>query len=84
MAIIDISKFNDEINRYTTLKRSTLIKFLLGKIPDDKINDHLIEIDISSPKDLYKKLAICFDEEKWMVVYLLKSRGLLGPVYLMY
>ena len=35
---IDISKFNDEINRYTTLKRSTLIKFLLGKIPDDKIN----------------------------------------------
>ena len=35
---IDISKFNDEINRYTTLKRSTLIKFLLDKIPDDKIN----------------------------------------------
>ena len=35
---IDISKFNDENNRYTTLKRSTLIKFLLDKVPDKKIN----------------------------------------------
>ena len=40
---IDITKFNDESNRYTTLKRSILIKFLLNKIPDNKIN-HNIEL----------------------------------------
>ena len=35
---IDITRFNDESNHYTTLKRSTLIKFLLDDIPDSKIN----------------------------------------------
>jgi len=35
---IDIARFNNESASYTTLKRSTLIKFLLGKIPDRKIN----------------------------------------------
>ncbi len=35
---IDIQKFNDEDNRYTTLKRSTLIKFLLNQIPSEKIS----------------------------------------------
>ena len=35
---IDIARFNEEGNRYTTLKRSTLIKFLLDKVPDSKIN----------------------------------------------
>ena len=34
---IDITRFNEESNRYTTLKRFTLIKFLLEKIPDSKI-----------------------------------------------
>ena len=34
---IDISKFNFEDNRYSTLKRSTLIKFLLKNIPPNKI-----------------------------------------------
>ena len=34
---IDIEKFNDEKNRYTTLKRSFLIKFLLKNIPTEKI-----------------------------------------------
>ena len=34
---IDISKFNDEINRYTTLKRSTLFNFLLKNIPENNI-----------------------------------------------
>jgi len=41
---IDISKFNDEANYYTTLKRSTLIRFLLDAIPDSKIN-HNIELN---------------------------------------
>ncbi len=35
---IDISKFNYEKNRYTTLKRSTLLNFLLKNIPKEKIN----------------------------------------------
>ena len=34
---IDISKFNFEDNRYSTLKRSTLIKFLVKNIPSNKI-----------------------------------------------
>ena len=34
---IDISKFNYENNNYTTLKRSTLINFLLKNIPDNNI-----------------------------------------------
>jgi len=40
---IDIGKFNDESNHYTTLKRSTLIKFLLDGIPYSKVN-HNIEL----------------------------------------
>jgi len=40
---IDISKFNDEANYYTTLKRLTLIRFLLDVIPESKIN-HNIEL----------------------------------------
>jgi len=34
---IDISKFNYENNRYTTLKRSTLFNFLLRNIPENNI-----------------------------------------------
>jgi len=40
---IDITRFNDESNHYTTLKRSTLIKFLLDGIPYSKVN-HKIEL----------------------------------------
>ena len=43
---IDISKFNYDNNRYTTLKRSTLIKFLLNKVPDSKINYNIELKDI--------------------------------------
>ena len=34
---IDISKFNSENDRYTTIKRSALIEFLLSNIPSNKI-----------------------------------------------
>ncbi len=34
---IDLSQFNDDQNRYTTTKRSTLLKFLLENIPKEKI-----------------------------------------------
>ena len=44
---IDLSQFNFENNRYTTLKRSKLIEFLLSNIPKDKIifNSDLINIE---------------------------------------
>ncbi len=41
-----------------------IIFYTKNLIPDDEINNHLIEIDISSPEDLYKKLDICFDNVK--------------------
>ena len=34
---IDLTQFNDQLDKYTTLKRSTLIKFLLDKIDYNKI-----------------------------------------------
>jgi len=40
---IDISKFNDETNYYTTLKRTTLINFFLHNIPGIKIK-HNVEL----------------------------------------
>ena len=40
---IDISKFNSENKRYTTLKRSFLIKFLLNNIQPEKIK-HNVEL----------------------------------------
>jgi len=43
---IDISQFNNQSNRYTTLKRSKLIEFFLKNIPSQKIffNSDLIDI----------------------------------------
>ncbi len=34
---VDLKQFNYNLNRYTTLKRSTLIKFLFDNIPKEKI-----------------------------------------------
>jgi len=39
---IDLTQFNDDLNRYTTTKRSTLLKFLLKNIPADKIKFNTI------------------------------------------
>ena len=47
---IDISKFNDENNRYTTLKRSTLFNFLLNDIPEKKIT-YNVELNKVTFKD---------------------------------
>lgn len=43
---IDLSQFNNQNNRYTTLKRSKLIEFLLKNIPSEKLvfNSDLIDI----------------------------------------
>ena len=47
---IDLTQFNDSLNRYTTTKRSTLLKFLLENIPQDKIkfNTSLSHLDYSN------------------------------------
>ena len=51
---LDISKFNFENNKYTTLKRSTLLQFLLKNIPNDKIkfNFELTNLSYSKKLDL--------------------------------
>ena len=43
---IDLSQFNFENNRYTTLKRSKLIEFLLSNVPKEKLifNSNLVDI----------------------------------------
>ncbi len=57
---IDLSQFNNQSNRYTTLKRSKLIEFLLENIPKEKIvyNSDLVDI-----KD-QDKLALSFRDKK--------------------
>jgi len=49
---IEISKFNDEKDKYTTLKRSTLIKFLLNNIPSEKITKNVELNDIKYEKKI--------------------------------
>ena len=47
---IDLTQFNDDQNRYTTIKRSALLKFLLKNIPQNKIkfNTTLTHLDIGN------------------------------------
>ncbi len=69
---IDLSQFNFENNRYTTLKRSKLIEFLLGNIPKEKIifNSDLIKIDEQ------EKLTLSFrDNNKEKFDYLVAADG---------
>lgn len=69
---IDLSKFNFENNRYTTLKRSKLIEFLLSNIPKDKIifNSDLINIEE------YEKLKLSFsDNSKEEFDYIVAADG---------
>ena len=69
---IDLSQFNFENNRYTTLKRSKLIEFLLSNIPKDKIifNSELINIEE------YEKLKLSFsDNSKEEFDYIVAADG---------
>ena len=52
---IDLSQFNSQNNRYTTLKRSKLIAFLLKNIPIQKLvfNSDLIDIKNQDKLSLY-------------------------------
>ncbi len=47
---INLTQFDDDLNKYTTTKRSTLLKFLLKNIPKDKIkfNTILNNLDYSN------------------------------------
>ncbi|MDC0054741.1 FAD-dependent monooxygenase [Candidatus Pelagibacter sp.] len=57
---IDLSQFNNQTDRYTTLKRSKLIEFLLENIPSEKIvfNSDLINIKKED------KLLLSFRDKK--------------------
>ena len=57
---IDLTQFNDYSNRYTTLKRSTLLKFLFQNIPKEKIkfNSNVTKIENSSG------LSVTFGDNK--------------------
>ena len=69
---IDLSQFNFENNRYTTLKRSKLIEFLLSNIPNEKIifNSDLINIEE------YEKLKLSFsDNTKEEFDYIVAADG---------
>ncbi len=44
---IDLTQFNDPLNRYTTLKRSTLLEFLFKNVPENQIkfNSNITKIE---------------------------------------
>ena len=60
---IDISKFNSENKRYTTLKRSFLIKFLLNNIPNEKIKNNLEITGIEHDEKIKLSLSNNLTEE---------------------
>jgi len=57
---IDLSQFNNQSNRYTTLKRSKLIEFLLKNIPSEKLAFDSDLIDIENQDNL----SLCFRDKK--------------------
>ena len=57
---IDLSQFNNQNNRYTTLKRTKLIEFLLKNIPSEKLVFNSDLIDIKNQN----KLSLCFRDKK--------------------
>ena len=70
---LDLSKFNYNNNQYTTLKRSTLIKFLLSNIPEKKI-----KLNIQLKKlTCGKKIILSFNQNhKEEFDYLIVSDGI--------
>ena len=69
---LDISKFNYGKNQYTTLKRSTLLKFLLNNISKDKIKLNVELKNLNYEKKLTLSLSDNFTEE---FDYLIVSDG---------
>ena len=69
---INIAKFNNLNERYTTLKRSSLIKFLLSNIPTEKIKNNTELISIEQRQKIKLSLSNNLVEE---FDYLIVSDG---------
>ena len=74
---IDLAQFNFENNRYTTLKRSKLIEFLLNNIPKEKIifNSDPVNIDKQEKLNLYFR-----DNNKEEFDYLVAADGVYSRI----
>ena len=70
---IDLTIFNDNLNRYTTLKRSTLLKFLSQNIPQNKIK---LKSEINDIIDGDKIELIFSDNQKENFDYLVFADGI--------
>ena len=68
---IDLKQFNNDYERYTTLKRSTLLKFLFDNIPNEKIqfNAKIKNIEYN------EKIEISYDNNKEKFDYLVIADG---------
>ena len=69
---INLSQFNYQNNRYTTLKRSKLIKFLLDNIPTKKLN---FNSNLSDIKKQNKLSLIFADKNSEEFDYLIAADG---------
>ena len=70
---LDISAFNDNDLKYTTLQRSTLIQFLKDKLPSNLINYNKKLIDVSQSLE---KIKLNFDDNSLIECdYLIISDG---------
>ena len=61
---VDLSQFNNHSVRYSTLKRSKLIEFLLGNVPSEKIDLNSDLIDIKNED----KLLLNFRNKKKRII----------------
>ena len=64
---INLSQFNFDNNRYTTLKRSKLIEFLLNNIPKENL---IFDSDLLDIKDENKKILYFFNSNVVKFFYL--------------
>ena len=69
---IDLSQFNFENNRYTTLKRSKLIEFLLSNIPKEKL---IFNSDLTDIKEQDKLMLSFRDNNTEEFDYLVAADG---------
>ena len=70
---LDISVFNDNDLKYTTLQRSTLIQFLKDKLPSNLLNYNKRVVEVSQPLE---KIKLNFDDNSLIECdYLIISDG---------
>ncbi len=69
---LDITKFNSENSKYTTLKRSKLLEFLKKQLDDDTIKYNCSIDQIDYDKD---SIRLIFDNNKIICDYLIISDG---------